>query len=126
MHFYANHNTDQWNKCGQAAAATLLDHAGLNPLGLPLIFYDPADRRNHAENDTFVDGLAAKYPPDVAFGLAGTSPQRLAQILTASGMDAYFSSADAQGDMGGTQRWDQAGWPVATTDSPARSPRSRR
>lgn len=113
LHSYSNHTSAQWNECGQAAAAMILDHAELDPLNLPLTVADPADNRMHPDNDAFIDGLAKQDPPDVAFGLAGTSPQRLAQTLDADGMKAQVEFGDASGDLTGLQLWTDAGWPAA-------------
>lgn len=96
--------------CGQAATAMILDHAGLNPLGLPLTVPNPADGRLHPENDAFVKGIAKAFPPDLAFGLAGSSPARLAMILQTYGMRSHISTS---GDFGGLRTWVEAGWPVA-------------
>ncbi|MBO9539603.1 hypothetical protein J7643_03320 [bacterium] len=109
LHVYTNGDS---NHCGQAAAAMMLAHADLNPLNLNRRIQDPVDSRWYASNADWIDGLTAKYPPDVLFGLAGTSPGRLVEMLEAFGMRTHFStSAD---DTAGLERWVSAGWPVAT------------
>lgn len=109
LHSYTNGDT---NHCGQATAAMMLAHAGLNPLNLPTTVLDPIDRKRYPANEAFVSALAAKHSPDVLFGLAGTSPSRLASMLDAYGMRTHFSTADDYAT--GIQRWIDAGWPVAT------------
>src|SRR5215207_7684167 len=44
-----------WNRCGQAAVATLLDYHGLNPYGLNKPIYDENDGHRHWANGEIID-----------------------------------------------------------------------
>jgi len=105
-----------FNACGQAAVATLLDYHDLNPYGLEKSIYDPGDGRHHWENDLVIDRIRAEFPPDYFGGLFGTTPGRLAEALTAAGLQATasWSSDPAEGlrIWRKAKEWICAGFPV--------------
>lgn len=81
-----------FNACGQAAAATLLDYHGCNPFSLAKTVYDPRDGGRHWEDRRIIDRIKAEFPPDYFFGLFGTTPRRIAEALTScAGLQATAS-----------------------------------
>ena len=72
---YRNHDGELSRNCGQAAAATALRHKGL--------FAD--------EN---LSELEDRFPPDIFFGLFGTSKSLICEILTAYRCPWYEVESD--------------------------------
>jgi hypothetical protein len=62
-----------WNRCGQAAVATVLAHYRVGPFA------------GNLTNNEAMDRLSAEFPPDVPFGL-GTSVWRLREALESYGL----------------------------------------
>ena len=82
-----------WNRCGQAAVATLLDYHGLDPYGLPKPVYDERDCRYHWDDGEIIDSIKEEFPPDHALGLFGTTPGRIRDALTSAGLEAHTASS---------------------------------
>lgn len=70
-----------WNRCGQAAVATIYDYYGSNPYGLEKPVYDAKDDSYHWEDGKIIDRIKEDFPPNHAFGLLGTSAQQIARAL---------------------------------------------
>ncbi|MFO0813637.1 MAG: hypothetical protein U0796_10490 [Gemmatales bacterium] len=70
--------------CGLAAAATLLTHQGI---------MQPVD--NSDGNNANMQKLEAEFPPNILFGLAGTSRGRVERILDAYGLEALEVDGEA-------------------------------
>ena len=105
-----------WNRCGQAAVATLLDHHGLDPYDLRKPVYDEKDGRYHWEDGGVIDRISEDFPPDYLFGLLGTTPDRLARALESGGLEASWVSSRRE-DRGreiweGVERSVETGLPV--------------
>ena len=80
---YANYRPDvDWNTCGQAAIATILDYHKVDPFGLPRSGgrWRDGDIIDALKND----GMG----PDVIFG-RGTSPPRIQEALQKYGLHAH-------------------------------------
>lgn len=76
-----------WNTCGQAAMATMLDFYHHDPYSLPRPNIG-ADRRRHWDHGEIIDALiSAGFGPDVVFGW-GTTGFRLAGGLATNGLPA--------------------------------------
>ncbi len=82
-----------WNRCGQAAVATVLDYHGLNPFGLKKPLYDTKDGRYHWDDGQIIDRITENFPPDNLFGLFGTSAGQLVRALTSAGLEAGAASS---------------------------------
>jgi len=82
-----------WNACGQAAVAALLDLHGAQLPGMTKTVPDACDGRLRWEPGAAIDRVRASYPPDFFFGLFGTSPERLAAALRGFGLDAEIRRA---------------------------------
>jgi hypothetical protein len=82
-----------WNRCGQAAVATLLDYHGLDPYGLKKPIYDEKDGRHHWSDGEIVDRICGEFPPDHLFGLFGTTPGQLARALRSAGLEASWAAS---------------------------------
>ena len=105
-----------WNRCGQAAVATLLDYHGLDPYGLPKPVYDERDGLYHWDDGEIIDRIKEDFPPDHAFGLFGTTPGRIRDALASAGLEARVASS--RGVSEGQRIWEDvkrsaaAGLPV--------------
>ncbi|WP_138758729.1 hypothetical protein [Modestobacter altitudinis] len=99
IHAYINWRIDvDWNTCGQAAIATLLDFHGTQPWPITRFsdgFWADGDAIDAVSRDGF--------GPDIVFGW-GTSGGRIADAVRAYGLDAKVRALFFQGG------WDQA-WP---------------
>jgi hypothetical protein len=82
-----------WNKCGQAAVATMLDYHGLDPYGLPKPVYDERDGLYHWDNGEIIDRIKEEFPPDHALGLFGTTAGRIRDALAFAGLEAHTASS---------------------------------
>lgn len=118
MHSYhSSRPRVDWNRCGQAAVATLLDYHGLNPYGLKKSVYDEKDGRHHWESGEIIDRICEEFPPNHLFGLLGTTPGQLAKALRAAGLEASWA-ASRDGGEGRQKIWKEvkglvkAGLPV--------------
>jgi hypothetical protein len=87
-----------WNRCGQAAVATLLDYHGLDPYGLNKPVYDENDGRRHWADGEIIDRIGDDLPPDHLFGLFGTTPGRLKRALRFAGLDARWVASTNKGE----------------------------
>ena len=106
-----------WNRCGQAAVATLLDHHGVDPYGLRKPIHDEKDGCHHWEDGEIIDRICERFPPNHLYGLFGTTPGQLVKALRFAGLEAsWVASTD---ERGGRQKvWEkmkrsvEAGLPV--------------
>jgi hypothetical protein len=106
-----------WNRCGQAAVATVLDHHGLDPYDLNRPVYDENDGRRHWADGEIIDRISGDFPPDHLFGLFGTTPGQLQRALQATSLESSWVASTHKGE--GRQRiweevktWVEAGLPV--------------
>jgi hypothetical protein len=104
-----------WNRCGQAAVATLLDYHGLDPYGLKKPIYDEKDGRHHWADGEIIDRICEQFPPNHLFGLFGTTPGQIVKALRFAGLEASRASSI---DKGHQKIWEEvkrsieAGLPV--------------
>jgi hypothetical protein len=86
LHAYSNYRNEvDWNTCGQAAIATILDFHHIDPFGLP------RDAEGHWNDGVIIDALKADgMGPDVVFGW-GTQPSRIVEALRKYGLEAHDS-----------------------------------
>lgn len=84
---YRNTRPDKdWNTCGQAAMATILDFHKIDPFGLP------RNSAGHWNDGQIIDALINDgMGPDVVFGW-GTTPTRLAEALGRYGLGVTATS----------------------------------
>ena len=105
-----------FNACGQAAVATLLDYHDRNPFGLEKSKYDPRDGMHHWENDAIIHRIKEGFPPDYFRGLFGTTPERIAEALRGAGLQATTSwsrdPAEGLRIWREAKEWISAGFPV--------------
>lgn len=78
LHSYSNIDN---SSCGQAAIATVLDHLGVELPGITRTVTDASDGRKHWDNQQAVSLIKNRYPPDVVFGLCGTSGGRITDAI---------------------------------------------
>jgi hypothetical protein len=104
MHCYANYRPDvDWNTCGQAAIASMLDFWHTHPFAIWKTLRG-TDGRFHWHDGEAIDAVkAAGFPADVVFGW-GTTPGRIAAALTTFGLPSEVSHAGMFG-IGGDQVW---------------------
>ena len=114
--YYGSRPVVDFNKCGQAATATVLDHHGLNPYGLERPVYDANDGRYHWRDGYIIDQIKKRFPPDNFFGLFGTTGAWIANALAQAGLEARVAHS---ADVGvgreiweDAKRWANAGFPV--------------
>lgn len=87
LHAYVNRRPQDWNTCGQAAIATILDFHGRDPFGLSRPRHG-ADGTPRWDDGEIIDALVnAGHGPDVVFGL-GSTGGRIRDALTAYGLSA--------------------------------------
>jgi hypothetical protein len=86
-----------WNRCGQAAVATLLDYHGLDPYGLKKPNYDGKDCRLHWVDGEIIDRICDDFPPNNVFGVFGTTPGQLAKALRFAGLEASWAASINRG-----------------------------
>ena len=109
-----------WNRCGQAAVATLLDYYGLDPYGLNKPNYDEKDGRRHWADGEIVDRICEDFPPNHLFGLFGTTPSQLEKALRFADLEANWAASMNKGK-GRQKIWEEvkrsveAGLPVIVT-----------
>lgn len=98
LHSYAGtRRFADYNTCGQAAVAALLDYHALDPFGLRKTVHDARDGRYHWPDDRVIDRVKETFPPDNLFGLFGTTGDTIAEALAHAGLHARVaSSADLQ------------------------------
>ncbi len=87
-----------WNKCGQAAVATLLDYHRLDPYGLRKPIYDEKDGCYHWEDGEIIDRICEGFPPNHLFGLFGTTPGQVAKALRSAGLEANWAASRDEGE----------------------------
>jgi hypothetical protein len=87
-----------WNKCGQAAVAALLDYHGLDPYGVKKPIYDEKDGRHHWASGEIIDRISEKFSPNHLFGLFGTTPDQLAKALRSAGLEASWAASRNEGE----------------------------
>ena len=97
LHAYENDREEDWNTCGQAAIATMLDFHHVDPFNLPRIgsYWDDGAIIDAIKNDG--------QGPDVIFGW-GTSPGRIAEALRKYGLTAYDVSSSLLNSYGARTR----------------------
>lgn len=114
--YYSSRRPVDWNRCGQAAVATLLDYHGRDPYGLPRPEHDERDGRRHWHDGEVIDRISADHPPDQLFGLLGTTGRRISRALEAN--DLVTSVASSPSKHEGRYIWERvkrsvrAGLPV--------------
>jgi hypothetical protein len=115
LHSYHASRPEDWNRCGPAAAATLLDHHGLDPYGLERPVYDPRDGRHHWRDGRVIDRISGDFPPDKLFGWLGTTGDRLRDVLSHAGLEARAvrSAGTGRGTWAEVEESVSAGDPVA-------------
>ena len=86
-----------WNRCGQAAVATLLDYHKLDPYALKKPNYDGKDCRLHWVDGEIIDRICEDFPPNHLFGLFGTTPCQLERALRYAGLEASWAASMNQG-----------------------------
>lgn len=91
--YYSSRPITDWNTCGQAAVATMLDFHGVDPFSIGKPVYDPKDERFHWRDGEVIDAIRELYPPDCLRGLCGTRPGQIAQALSHWGLDSSFLSS---------------------------------
>ena len=105
-----------FNACGQAAVAAVLDFHGLDPYGLEKPVYDEEDGGHHWRDEEIVDRIKGRFPPDHLFGLLGTTGGRIAEALADAGLQTRAAhSKDPEVGRGiweEAKRWANAGLPV--------------
>ena len=105
-----------FNTCGQAAVATVLDYYGLDPYGLPRPIYDEKDGRHHWRDCQIIDRIKERFPPDNFFGLFGTTGDQIRRALTDAGLDTRLAYSPTPDDgrriWEDVKLWMNAGWPV--------------
>lgn len=106
LHSYHAARPEDWNRCGQAAVATLLDHHGLDPYGLERPVYDARDGRHHWRDGRVIDCISADFPPDKLLGWFGTTGGRLREALSHAGLEARV--VRSTGTAGGRGIWAEA------------------
>ncbi len=114
--YYGSRPIVDFNKCGQAAVATVLDHYGLDPYGLERPVYDANDGRYHWRDGQIIDQIKHRFPPDNFFGLFGTTGAQIANALAYAGLETrvtYSADADTGGEIWEeVKRWANEGFPV--------------
>ncbi len=114
--YYGSRPVVDFNKCGQAAIATVLDYYGLDPYGLERPVYDANDGRYHWRDGQIIDQIKERFPPDNFFGLFGTTGTQIANALAYAGLEtcvAYSADAGTGGEIWKeVKRWANEGFPV--------------
>jgi hypothetical protein len=87
-----------WNRCGQAAVATLLDYHGRDPYGLKKPIFDEKDGRYHWVDGEIIDRICEDFPPNHLFGLFGTTPGQLVEALRFAGLKASWAASTNKGE----------------------------
>jgi hypothetical protein len=95
-----------WNRCGQAAVATLLDYHRLDPYGLKKPIFDERDGRHHWVDGEIIDRICEEFPPNHLFGLLGTTPDQLAKALLFAGLEASWAASRDAGE-GRQKIWEE-------------------
>jgi hypothetical protein len=95
--YHSSRPRADWNKCGQAAIATLLDYHGLDPYRLKMPIYDEKDGRRHWADGEIIDRICEDFPPDHLFGLFGTTPGQLVKALRLAGLEASWAASTNRG-----------------------------
>jgi hypothetical protein len=95
-----------WNRCGQAAVAALLDHHRLDPYGLEKPIYDEKDGRHHWADGEIIDRICEEFPPNHLFGLFGTTPGQLAKALRSAGLETSWAASTDEGE-GRQKIWEE-------------------
>ena len=107
MHSYhSSRPRVNWNRCGQAAVATLLDYHRLDPYGLRKPIYDEKDGCYHWEDGEIIDRICEGFPPNHLFGLFGTTPGQLAKALISARLEASWTATRNE-DEGRQKIWKQ-------------------
>lgn len=95
--YYGSRLLKDWNTCGQAAVAAILDYYGTEPFGLQRAVYDPQDERYHWRDGDAIEAVRERFPPDCLGGLCGTRPRQIRDALVHGGVEAsVYSTADAE------------------------------
>jgi hypothetical protein len=74
IHCYRNYRANvDWNTCGQAAIATMVDFWKFDPWGLPRDRHDPRTGTGHWDDGVAIDAVIGDgFKPDVVLGLGTT------------------------------------------------------
>ncbi len=90
--YFSSRRPRDWNRCGQAAVATLLDYHGREPYSLDRPVFDPRDGGHHWNDADIIDRVVADHPPDHLFGLLGTTGERISRALDDSGLTTLVAA----------------------------------
>ncbi len=105
-----------FNKCGQAAIATILDYHALDPYGLKRPVYDAYDGRYHWRDGQIIGRIQERFPPDNFFGLFGTTGAQIGRALADAGLEVRVSFSKepdiGRGIWEEVKLWVSAGSPV--------------
>lgn len=91
--YYSSRLLVDWNRCGQAAVATMFDYHGIDPYGLERPVFDARDGRRHWRDGEVIDRINESHPPDHFAGLFGTTPQQISSALESGGLKARIASS---------------------------------
>lgn len=118
FHAYTNsrQNVD-WNTCGQAAIATMLDYHGRDPFRLPRD-KQGIDGKKHWNDGAIIDKLKeAGWGPDVVFGW-GTTGGRITDALHQYGLNQVYVDHSGLFSAGWEQLWDRLKYFLRTLKTP--------
>jgi hypothetical protein len=118
FHAYRNWRGDaDWNTCGQAAIASMLDFHGRDPFGLPRTRAG-ADGRMHWEDGAIIDALKEDgWGADVVFGW-GTTPGRIEAALRHYGLNQVYSESSGLFSIGWEELWERLKYFLRTLQMP--------
>lgn len=85
LDYVHSYGSSEFNKCGQAAIATLIDFYGLDPYAVPRTESDDRDGRLHWPRESIIARIAGQFPPDMVFGLFGTGSKQIRKALRSYG-----------------------------------------
>ena len=77
-----------WNRCGQAAVASLLDYHAAGPFKREEPVRGVACARRCLDTGEAIDLITKSFPPDHFFGLFGTTAARIVAALQSYGLEA--------------------------------------
>lgn len=118
FHAYVNSRPNvDWNTCGQAAIASMLDYHGRDPFGLPRV-NSGADGRMHWDDGTVIDNLInAGWGPDVIFGF-GTTGGRISDALRYYGLNQNYVEYSGLFSAGWVELWDKLKYFLRVLETP--------
>lgn len=118
FHAYRNWRADlDWNTCGQAAIASMLDFHGRDPFGLPRTRKGD-DGQMHWEDGEIIDALkGAGWGADVVFGW-GTTPGRIESALRHFGLNQVYAESAGLFFAGWEELWERLKYFLRTLQMP--------